>query len=307
MEHEYTQKLTPLMALRLAAPHTWPPASVAPMILGVLLALDFTGEFSLPLFVVLLLIVVLMQSAVNTLNDYYDFVKGADRLENSDDPTDAILVYNHINPRHVLALAFAFLGFAAILGIYVVYAGGVVPLIAGVIGALVIVAYSAGKSPISYLPFGELASGLVMGGLIPFAVFAAFTRIAEPAVILYSLPCILGVGLVMMTNNLCDIERDIEAGRKTLPVLLGRVKARMLYRALFIALLLCLPVIASIRFSTVGAAMLPALILGANTFRKLLSRKFTPDERGACMQGIVLSAALADFAYFSVLVADILL
>ena len=33
----------------------------------------------------------------------------------------------------------------------------------------------------------------------------------------------------MMTNNTCDIEKDVEAGRHTLPVLLGRARARRLY------------------------------------------------------------------------------
>ena len=36
----------------------------------------------------------------------------------------------------------------------------------------------------------------------------------------------------MLTNNTCDVEKDIESGRKTLPVLLGRSRARTLYHAL---------------------------------------------------------------------------
>ncbi|MDR0425234.1 MAG: prenyltransferase, partial [Clostridiales Family XIII bacterium] len=275
-------------------------------LLGILLAADLAGESSLLMSLALMLIVILMQSAANTLNDYYDFVKGTDRPENSNDPADAVLVYNCIDPAHVRALGFAFLCAAGALGAYVVAEGGLVPLAAGAAGGLAVIAYSAGKSPISYLPLGELLSGIAMGGLVPFAAFAAFTREARFDVLLYSLPCIIGVGLVMMTNNICDIERDRESGRKTLPALLGRERARLLYRALFIAMLLSLPVIAALHFRHVGAAMLPALLLGANVFRKQLNMPLMPDGREACMKGMTQSAVLAYSAYFSVIVADML-
>ncbi len=61
---------------------------------------------------VLLAICVLMQSAVNTFNDYYDYVKGADSADDNVDPTDAVLVYNNVNPRAALALAVGFLAAA---------------------------------------------------------------------------------------------------------------------------------------------------------------------------------------------------
>ncbi|MDR0424126.1 MAG: hypothetical protein LBH39_01475, partial [Clostridiales Family XIII bacterium] len=66
MERGYAQKLTPLMALRLAAPHTWPSASIMPVLLGILLAADLAGESSLLMSLALMLIVILMQSAANT-------------------------------------------------------------------------------------------------------------------------------------------------------------------------------------------------------------------------------------------------
>ena len=39
--------------------------------------------------------------------------------------------------------------------------------------------------------------------------------------LLWAVPTVLGVGLIMLTNNTCDVEKDVEAGRRTLPVLLG--------------------------------------------------------------------------------------
>jgi 1,4-dihydroxy-2-naphthoate octaprenyltransferase len=302
-----TQRLTPLMALRLAAPHTWPPASLTPMILGVLLALDFTGRFSPLLSILLLLIVILMQSAANTLNDYFDFVKGIDTRENSDQPEDAVLVYNAVNPKSVLGLAIAFLAAAGLLGFYVVLVSGPAPLIAGLSGGIVVVLYSASPLPVSYLPLGELVSGFVMGGLIPFGVYAAVTGRGDVTVILLSLPCIIGVGLVMMTNNLCDIERDKPAGRKTLPLILGRERARKLYLLLFLLMILSLPALGFPRFGFAVLGILPALAAGLPVFKRLFRLSYLHSQRALCFKTIIQADLLAYAAYFSMIVLHIIL
>ena len=182
--------------------------------------------------IVLLAIVVLMQSAVNTFNDYYDYVKGLDTAEDNVDPSDSVLVYNDVDPKAALRLAIGFLATAFLLGIYAIMKAGFIPLVIACIGALFVVLYSAGKSPISYLPLGEAVSGIVMGGLIPLAVYQVLTGSLDFGVLALSIPTIIGVGLIMFTNNTCDIERDTPSGRKTLPVLLGRDRARKVYHAL---------------------------------------------------------------------------
>jgi 1,4-dihydroxy-2-naphthoate octaprenyltransferase len=301
------QKLTPLLALRLAAPHTWLPASLTPMILGVLLALNFTGEFSPILSAALLLIVILMQSAANTLNDYFDFAKGVDRRENSDDPNDAVLVYNSVDPVLALRLALGFLAAAGLLGIYVVFLSGPAPLIVGLTGGIVVVLYSAGPLPISYLPLGELVSGLVMGGLIPFGVYAAVTGQIRFDIIILSVPCIIGVGLVMMTNNLCDIERDRPVGRKTLPLILGRERARKLYLLLFFLMILSLPVIGVWRFGPAVLGIVPPLIVGIPLFKRLVRLTYLHSQRALCFKTIIQADLLAYAAYFIMIALRVLL
>lgn len=219
------------MALELAAPHTW-VAAVLPALVAVACAAAQGYAISATLAIVLLAICILMQASVNTFNDYYDYVKGSDSMDDDVDPSDAVLVYNNVNPRSALILAIAFLATAFVLGVYVIYVAGWIPLALGIIGALAVVLYSAGKTPISYLPIGELVSGFVMGGLIPLACYQALTRTLDPLMIVWAIPTIIGVGLVMLTNNTCDVEKDIASGRKTLSVLLGRKRARKLYHAL---------------------------------------------------------------------------
>ncbi len=283
------------MALQIAAPHTW-PAAILPALIAMACAAANGYTVSAVMALVLLAICILMQAAVNTFNDYYDYVKGSDSAEDNVDPTDAVLVYNNVNPRSALMLAVGFLVVAFALGAYVIWQAGWVPLVIGIVGAIVVVLYSAGKTPISYLPIGELMSGFVMGGLIPLACYQALTKCFDPLMLVWALPTIIGVGLIMLTNNTCDVEKDIESGRKTLPVLLGRSRARALYHAfvwIWIALII---VNVLIWFSGGWPVLVFMLAASIPLLKALLSNPLAPPARiGAMAQICSVNIALGAF------------
>lgn len=287
--------LSPKMALDLAAPHTW-PAAIMPAFVA-LCAAASARPVSAVLALTMLAIVILMQSAVNTFNDYYDYVKGTDDADAAVAEDDAVLVYNHVNPKAVLALAIGLLVCAFALGVLPVLAAGWVPLALAAVGALCVVAYSAGSSPLSYLPLGEAVSGIVMGGLIPLAYYYVLTLQLDPLVLLWALPEIIGVGLIMMTNNASDIERDGRARRRTLPVLLGRRRTLILYRAL---LVLWLAVVAFdvIVFFTNGWILLPFAFLAAYPQLKALFANSLEAERRLSSMPQILSLNLTLGAFY---------
>ncbi|MCL1983363.1 MAG: prenyltransferase [Clostridiales bacterium] len=289
-------RLTVRHALGLAAPQTW-PASVFPVLLGTALSVAMAGAFSLPVFLLVLAASVLLQSSVNTINDYYDFVKGNDLVENSNDPGDAILVYNNVNPKHVKGLGFCFMAAALLLGAYPAYCGGFATLAFGAVGCFVIVAYSAGPKPVSYLPLGELVSGTVMGWFITAAVFSAFAGYLVPEVFFLSLPLVFGIGLIMMTNNICDIERDSNTSRKTLPMLLGRRRAKAVYFFCTGAWIALVVVCTAFRFR--GGLPLVTILLLASfpVWAHLVRLPFTPERREQCMGAIAAANLCADAAY----------
>ncbi len=262
------EHFTARMALNLAAPHTW-PAAILPVGLSVSVACATQGHASLSLSLTLLAICILMQASVNTFNDYYDYVKGSDSAEDDVDPSDAVLVYNNVNPASALRLAIGLLVLAFVLGVYVIVLTGWIPLAIGIVGALFVVAYSAGKTPISYLPLGEFVSGIVMGGLIPLACYYVLTGVLSPVVFAWSIPTMIGIGLIMMTNNTCDIEKDIEASRKTLPVLLGRKRARNAYHACVVIWLIAILLNVAVFFSS-GLILAPFMILSVYPLLKVL-------------------------------------
>lgn len=283
------------MALQIAAPHTW-PAAILPALIAMACAAANGYTVSAVMALVLLAICILMQAAVNTFNDYYDYVKGSDSAEDNVDPTDAVLVYNNVNPRSALMLAVGFLVVAFALGAYVIWQAGWIPLVIGIVGAIVVVLYSAGKTPISYLPIGELMSGFVMGGLIPLACYQALTKCFDPLMLAWALPTIIGVGLIMLTNNTCDVEKDIESGRKTLPVLLGRSRARALYHALVWIWIALIIVNVLIWFSGGWPVLVFMLAASIPLLKALLSNPLEPPARiGAMAQICSVNIALGAF------------
>lgn len=284
-------------AAMLAGPHTW-PASIMPVLLAVAFACATQGTVSVTLALVLLVIAVLMQSAVNALNDYFDYVKGADTESDNVERSDAALVYGAFDPKEALYLAIGFLAAAFALGVYCIICAGWIPLAIAGGGAVVVALYSAGRTPLSYLPVGEAVSGLVMGAALPFASFYVLTRQLDPLVLAWCIPLVIGIALIMMTNNASDIEKDIPAGRRTLPVLLGRSRTRTLYRVLVAAWIAAIAAIVGIWF-TAGLIMMPFMVLASypflnNLLRSPLDARARIASMGAiCTCNVVLGAFYA--------------
>ena len=293
-ELESYERLSARMALNLAAPHTW-PASVLPALIGVCIA-SMAAPISVTMAIAILAIVVLMQSSVNTFNDYFDYVKGTDDEDADVDPEDSVLVYNRINPRNALFLAIGFLACAFLLGVYIIVNAGIAPLVIALIGAAFVVLYSAGRTPVSYLPIGELVSGFVMGCLIPLGTVVSLTGVLDFSVLALSIPTFIGVGLIMLTNNTCDIERDIDAGRHTFPVIVGRQNAVATYRLAVIVWVIAIIAIVAIAFQS-GLIVMPFMVLAVFPLAKAaFANTFTPDRRTQAMpQTLSLNIVLGAF------------
>ncbi len=282
-------RLSPTLAFQLAAPHTW-AAAIMPVLLScVYCAVTYSPKLSISFALILLLICILMQSAVNVFNDYFDFKKGTDTRENSsEDKFDAVLVYNRLNPRSVCLLGVGFLVIAGILGLYLVFLTSWILLVLGVIGALIVVLYSGGKTPISYLPIGEFVSGFVMGGIIPLACCYALSGVFDLFVLLISLPTMIGIGMILFTNNTCDIEKDIPAQRKTLSVVLGRERGPRIYRTMILAWIVVVAAIVGICFPAGTPITMIMVLAEFPVLRAIMSNPLTQQSRTTAMSQIVM-------------------
>lgn len=294
--------------IQLAAPQTW-TATLLPflMIISTLYLQKASDLADMPLIACLFLACICLQSAVNTRNDYEDYIKGADTLASVPDPFEATLLRKNINPAQVSLLSHCFVVIAGISAVYPLYKGGIPPLILGLVGIFVVYAYSSGKLPLSYLPVGELVSGICMGLLMPVGVALCISpslagNISEFIYLIgLLLPQVLSIALIMLTNNACDREKDMLAGRNTLVSLLEQRQVRVLYKGIMLCILILtysIPIFSLVGAIPVGSSMeyisprtcnlfiialLTSLLLILPLFIKLASNPLVPTSRIAAM------------------------
>jgi len=210
--------------------------SVVLSFLGISIAW-YDGPFHLGYALLTFVGLLLCHISVNVLNDYFDYESGID-LETKRTPFSGgsgILPTSQLKPKQVLWLGVIALILAVPIGVYFVLARGwdLLPLL--ILGALFAVLYTP---LITKLGFPEWAPGLGMGTLpVLGAFFIQTTAYTFPAVIA-AIPSGILVHNLLLLNEFPDVEADKKAGRKTMPILIGKSKAWMVYSALTVVVYL---------------------------------------------------------------------
>ncbi len=215
----------------LTRPHTL-TASFVPVLLGTAIAAIGDYNINILLFIAMLIASILIQAATNMFNEYYDFKRGLDN-ENSVG-IGGTIVRHGVAPRTIMIIALSFYALAMVLGIYICAASSWWLVAVGLLCMLIGFLYTGGPYPIAYSPFGELVSGAVMGmGIVLIAFFIQSGTVSWDAVLI-SVPSMILVGAIMLSNNIRDIVGDTEGGRKTMAILVGRHNAITILAAFFI-------------------------------------------------------------------------
>ncbi|MCG7342514.1 1,4-dihydroxy-2-naphthoate polyprenyltransferase [Sporosarcina sp. ACRSL] len=215
---------------QLTRPHTL-TAAFAPVFLGTMIALTY-GNLHFPLFLAMLVASLLIQMATNMFNEYYDFKRGLDTEHSVG--IGGTIVRNGVQPKTVLQIALALYAISVLIGIYICMETSWMLAVVGAVSMLIGYLYTGGPIPIAYTPFGELISGVVMGMLLILIAFYIQTGEVTTNAILISIPSMLLVAAIMMSNNIRDLEGDKEGGRKTLAILVGRSNAITILASFFI-------------------------------------------------------------------------
>lgn len=216
---------------RLLRPHTLTAAFI-PVFVGTMFAYVEEQVFKADLFIVMLLACLLIQIAVNMFNEYYDYVRGLDNEQSVG--IGGTIVRDGVAPKTVLRLGFILFGISILLGIYICMQSSWWIAVIGAASMLVGYLYTGGPIPIAYTPFGELASGLLMGTVIIAISYFIQTLSVTKEVILISIPVAIFIGSILLSNNIRDLDGDKENGRKTIAILLGRKNAIRFLASLFI-------------------------------------------------------------------------
>ena len=205
------------------------PAAIAPVLVGS----SLTGAdeaFRVDAFAVILFAALGIQVGVNFANDLADATRGADTADRVG-PKRAVasgLLTPH-QMRRGIAAAF---GLAALAGLYLIWLGGWVILVIGVVSIVAALAYTSGPFPYGYYGLGEVFVFIFFGLAATVGTRYVYDRTA-PADAWWA-----GVGMgllaaaILVANNVRDEETDRAAGKRTLAVLLGGRVNRQIYVAM---------------------------------------------------------------------------
>ena len=197
---------------------------------GVMLAVAITAwmhELRWVPAVLCLVFALLAQVVSNFANEYYDWLRGADKAGRVG-PRRGV-TEGDIRPEVLRRVTVATLVVDAVVGLCLIPYGGWWMLPLGIVIALAALAYSAGPYPLSYHGLGELAV-FVFFGLVP-VVFTHYVqaRHFSAIVVLAGMAVGLMAVNVLLVNNYRDVADDREAGKRTSVVIFGRVPAATAY------------------------------------------------------------------------------
>jgi 1,4-dihydroxy-2-naphthoate octaprenyltransferase len=227
-------------------------ASVIPYATALLYVLYSTKRLNAVNMVVMFFSMLIFDMTVTALNNYFDY-KRAEKKHGYNYEIHNSIVQFQLKISTVRAVIIVMIVISAALGLLLVYLTNIITLILGAACFAIGIVYSYGPMPISRTPFGEIFSGLTMGLGIPFIAYyvnvfdqnvlnvslannnflLSFDVHQIAGIILVSLPAVFGIANIMLANNICDMEDDLQNKRYTLPIVVGQKKAMALLKLLF--------------------------------------------------------------------------
>ena len=201
------------------------PAAIVPVTVGSGVAFGY-GRFSLWRAVLALVVALALQLGVNYANDYSDGVRGTD--ERRVGPV-RLVAAGLAPPREVLAAALGCFAAAGVAGFALAAVTSWWLLLLGAAAVAAAWTYTGGSRPYGYHGLGEVAVFAFFG----VAAVAGTAYVQMDRLTWLALAASVPVGLLscalLVINNLRDIPSDEATGKRTLAVLIGDHRTRVLY------------------------------------------------------------------------------
>lgn len=221
------------------------PLSLATIALGSMLAASY-GFHKWALTTGAILTTIFLQVLSNLANDYGDSQNGADHHKRKGPERMVQTGMISMKEMYMAIVLFVILSFLAGTWLCVEAFGWNSVRFWVFFGMLILciyaaIKYTAGKNPYGYKALGDISVFIFFG---IFGVAASFYLHSSELFWLVLIPA-MSVGFLCMgvlnLNNMRDIPSDTQAGKVTIPILLGLNKAKV-YHTLLISLALILPV-----------------------------------------------------------------
>lgn len=193
----------------------------------------YDGIFNIKYTLLTFLGLLLLHISVNTLNDYFDYKSGIDLKVNRTPFSggSGLLPSGKISARQTFWLGMISFILAVPIGVYFVLNKGFYLLPIFILGAIFVFYYT---SHLAKFGFGvsEISAGLGLGTLPVLGVYLILNKGFSFPVLFACIPSGILVCNLLYLNEFPDVEADITDKRKTLPIILGKDRAAILYSAL---------------------------------------------------------------------------
>jgi 1,4-dihydroxy-2-naphthoate octaprenyltransferase len=227
------------------------------VLVGLGTAVWTTGRVSTFYFILTLIGAISTHISVNAFNEYFDFKSGLD-LRTKRTPFSGgsgTLPEHPPAANQTLATAIVSLSIAGLIGLYFLYARGLALLPLGLLGFLIIVAYSPW---VAYHPLLSLiAPGLGFGPLMVMGTHFVLTGHYSWIALVGSLVPFFLVNNLLLLNQFPDVEADKTIGRKNAPIVLGKRVSCLIYGVFL--LLTYLSIVLGVSFGYLPAGSLLGL------------------------------------------------
>ncbi len=204
-------------------------AAIIPVGLGGAIA-AYDGVFSWWLFALTLIGSIAIQAGTNLVNDYYDYVKGADNPELLGN--GGAIRRGDLQPKQTLIGGLLAFAIGSAIGLYLVSVAGQFIFWLGLVSVLTGYFYTAGPFALAYVGLGEIAVFIFMGPVMVIGTYYVQARHVSLPAALASLPVACLVAAILHANNLRDLDNDRKVNKRTLATTFGRAGANLEYYVL---------------------------------------------------------------------------
>ncbi|HUG08260.1 MAG TPA: 1,4-dihydroxy-2-naphthoate polyprenyltransferase [Acidimicrobiia bacterium] len=281
-----------------ARPHTL-PAAVVPVLVGSGLAY---GEevFRWDAFIWALVGALAIQVAANFANDASDARRGADTEDRLGPPR--MVALGVIGSRQMWSATWAAIGVATVAGVFLTLIAGWVVLLIGISSIVAMLGYVGGPAPYGYRGLGEVFVFVFFGLVATVGSRYVHDQQAPLSAWMLAIPVGMLVTAILVANNYRDMETDRATGKRTLAVVMGRERTRVLFAILVYGAFLAIAVFGTVGWTPVSTlfagfliplAAIPVRIVYAKTDGPALIRALKATARLHLWVGVGVAVAAA--------------
>ncbi len=214
------------------------PLALSSIGMGSFLA-AFEGRMRWPVLLTAALTTIFLQVLSNLANDYGDSQHGADNDRRSG-PSRAVQS-GAISPNRMKSAIILFIILSLTSGMLLLYIsfgrfslGFLALFVLGLFSIGAALSYTIGKNPYGYAGFGDVFVIIFFGFVGVLGTYFCHVQELQGITALPALSCGLLAAAVLNVNNIRDIESDKLAGKRSIPVRIGRKNAAIYHWALIV-------------------------------------------------------------------------